>query len=184
MLNGQVTSRRWFGRPQRVIAGAATSAAGRLPSPITSAGLVHLGGLRLMDLDLDDTRVESLEPLKDLTTLRSLSLNRTPINDVGLARVAGFRNLESLVLSRTRISDAGLASLAGLPNLNFLSLIRTQVSDAGLASLVSLPKLFMLDLNEGFPDTHDRRRLHFRRVSRHPASWLAISVSRWVSGFL
>jgi hypothetical protein len=74
----------------------------------------------------DDTWVESLEPLKDLTTLRSLSLNRTHINNVGLAPVAEFRNLASLELFRTRISDAGLASLAGLPNLNFLALIGMQ----------------------------------------------------------
>jgi hypothetical protein len=26
--------------------------------------------------------------------------------------------------------------------------------------------------------------LEYPRVSRHPTSWLAISVSRWVSGFL
>ena len=45
------------------------------------------------------------------------------------------------------------------------------------------PDSHRVSRHPGFPDTHDRRRLHFPRVSRHPTSWLAISVSRSVSGF-
>ena len=63
--------------------------------------------------------------------------------------------------------------------------LRDQTRREHLAKLVAVFrwKRFGVSRHPGFPDTHDRRRLHFPRVSRHPTSWLAISVSRWVSGF-
>jgi hypothetical protein len=133
--------------------------------PVTTAGLTHLRGMaRLEVLTLNETRVDSLEPLRNLTglthlifwkipitdeglapvanfpRLANLWLRDTPIGDTGLVHLRGHPGLELLNLEGTRITDAGLAHIAGLSRIQHLLLIRTAISDAGLAHLTGLTK--------------------------------------------
>ena len=143
------------------------------PMQITSAGLAHLSGMtNLFQLLLCSTKVDSLEPIRGLTSLTSLHFfnaslddeslaplaNFTKIEgltltgkdqkfgDAGLAYLAGLKSLNGLFLGDTKVGDAGLAHLAGLSNLEYLNLDGTRVTDAGLAQLAKLPKLKTLSL--------------------------------------
>jgi hypothetical protein len=117
---------------------------------VTTAGLVHLRKMRgLETLDVWQTKITSLEPIRNLTHIKSLGLTDTPIDDAGLEAVANFRELESLYLQRVdKVTDAGLASISGLPKLASLSLNTSRITDAGLDRLHNLPSLSMLDLGQ------------------------------------
>jgi Leucine-rich repeat (LRR) protein len=115
---------------------------------ITSAGLVHLQGMRQLErLSLSGTSVTNLEPLSRLSQLTGIDLDDTPIDDEGLAVIAGLPRLELLSLARTKVTDAGLAHLAGLKSLTNLDLSGTKVTDAGLVHLAGLKQLKSLDLS-------------------------------------
>ena len=116
--------------------------------PISTAGLAPLAGMtQLKTLILTETRIDSLVPIKDLTSLVDLRLVGTSIDDRGLAPVEGFRSLTSLTLSRTRVTDQGLIHLRGLSKLTELQLARTAVTEDGLkAILASLSALRSLAL--------------------------------------
>ena len=65
----------------------------------------HLEGLaRLKELDLDRTAVDDagLAHLKNLTGLFSLSLNGTQVGDAGLLHLQGLTELGSIWLANTR----------------------------------------------------------------------------------
>jgi Leucine-rich repeat (LRR) protein len=108
---------------------------------VTNAGLIHLRGMtRLAKLGLGRTNVDSLEPLRPMSSLVNLQLSRTPIGDSGLAPASpdapGFAALTMLNLSGTSVSDAGLTHLRNLPKLNLLVLVETKATQAGVAEFV------------------------------------------------
>ena len=82
---------------------------------ITDEGLVCLKGLtNLQSLDLSwCSRITGagLEHLKELTSLRDLSLYKTRVTDAGLIHLKGMINLENLALPDVGTSDAGVAEL-------------------------------------------------------------------------
>jgi hypothetical protein len=78
--------------------------------------------------------------LERLTQVERVSLARSPVGDVRLARIRGLDQIEYLDLSSTRITDDGLVNLAGLRNLSTLLLRRTFVTEGGAQRLKqSLP---------------------------------------------
>lgn len=116
---------------------------------ITGAGLSHLRAMTgLTYLTLNQTRVDTLEPIRHLSRLTNLVLIDTPIDDAGLAPVAGFAALERLSLANTRVGDAGLGHVRGLAGLTQLFLDGTRVTDTGLVHLAKLPRLEVLGLRE------------------------------------
>ena len=116
--------------------------------PVTAAGLVHLKGMsHLEELDLNFTRVDTIEPLRHLTGLKELGLGCCPISDAGIAPVAGLTNLTTLILGETPIGDAGVAHLRGLTGLAYLYLEGTRITDASLSDLLALPNLDDLHLD-------------------------------------
>jgi internalin A len=120
------------------------------PMQITSKGLAHLAGMvNLWQLVLIKSKVESLEPIRGMTSLTNLIIMGACLDDAGLAPLAGFTKLEGLNLSGKdqAFGDAGLAPLAGLKTLKDLFLSDTMVGDAGLAHLVGLSKLESLNLD-------------------------------------
>ena len=144
------------------------------PMQITSTGLAHLSGMaRLWQLVLVSTKVESLEPLRGLTSFKGLGLAGARLDDqslaplanfthlevlslmgkeerfgdAGLAYIAGLKSIENLWLTDTKVGDAGLSHLAGMSKLELLNLDGTRVTDAGLAQLANFPKLKTLSLN-------------------------------------
>jgi len=104
---------------------------------------VHLDGSTIGDSDLDDLK------LKELASLKLLSLNDTGVGDAGLAHLSGLTSLRILHLNKTQITDAGLAHLKGIPNLEELDIRETQVTDAGLLHLTGMKKLRVLWLPRG-----------------------------------
>jgi Leucine-rich repeat (LRR) protein len=83
-----------------------------------------LAGLHeLFFLQLDGTNAD-IAPLASLTSLQSLTLNRTPVSD--LSPLAGLANLEDLALNETQVTD--LTPLAGLKKLINVELTGTRVS--------------------------------------------------------
>jgi hypothetical protein len=118
-------------------------------SPVTDAGLVHVG--RLADLErlyLGGSQVNGagLKELAPLTNLRYLSLKQLPIDDDDLASLPAFPELQDLGLDLTEVGDAGLVHLARYPHVNRLWLDGTRVTDAGLTHLKDLPELKTLFL--------------------------------------
>ena len=91
-------------------------------------------------LDLEDTQVTDLSPLKDLSTLKFLDLGNTPVVD--LSPLKDLSTLKFLDLGNTPVVD--LSPLKDLSKLEFLDLGNTQVVD--LSPLKDLSKLEFLDL--------------------------------------
>lgn len=108
-------------------------------SLVTGEGLDHLRRLgQLLHLDVSYTRVEEVLPLTQLTSLESLNLSHTLIEDSDLEIIGKLSDLELLWLGGTRIHDEGLSHLSKLTRLTLLDLSDTLVSDHGLPSLAGL----------------------------------------------
>lgn len=68
--------------------------------------------LNLTDADLDDDKLLALQcDLERLPALRWLSLARTAVGDDGLAALRNLHSLRSLSLNGTRVTDAGVKEL-------------------------------------------------------------------------
>ena len=107
--------------------------------PHASQGLTAL-----QFLDLKDTQVADLAPLRGLTALHDLSLWGTQVTD--LTPLKGLRKLRALLLTGTSVTD--LAPLKELTTLQFIELSSVDTSD--LTALQDLPNLYALG---GIPDT-------------------------------
>jgi hypothetical protein len=88
----------------------------------------------------------TLNQLKDLATLQSLSLGSNPVTDDGLRSLAGLKELRDLSLSRSRVTDAGLSHLRGLNRLEKLYLNDLPITDRGLEHLKGLSSLRELEV--------------------------------------
>jgi internalin A len=114
---------------------------------IKGPGLAYLSRMtRLEHLSIELTRVESLDTLPSLPSLKGLAMNQTPITDQGLASIERFPDLTFLTLQGTAISDVGLAHLSRLKKLKSLDLGRTKVSDTGLSHFAGHPGLESITL--------------------------------------
>lgn len=116
-----------------------------------SAGVTELTGIEyLTTVETvwlnNNTGIVDLAPLANLTTLQSLGLNFTGIDDADLASLNQLTDLWSLGLWGNSLSD--LSELAGLTNLVSLRLTDNAISDlSDLAGLTNLEYLY-LSLNE------------------------------------
>jgi formylglycine-generating enzyme required for sulfatase activity len=88
--------------------------------------------------NLKGTTLGSLMALKSLT---NLGLTASPVNDEGLAQIAGMPQLLTLDLGQTRITDACLPTLKSFPKLESLQIFQTELTDAALLELASIPTL-------------------------------------------
>ncbi len=165
---------------------------------ITGAGLealgelAHLESLVLLDRDLGEegfthlaslSKLELLElsgPIEDpslagldaLTSLQTLRLSHSELDDRAAPRLAALVGLRWLDLGGTRISDEGLSSLASLSQLRTLHLDRTRVTNRGLVHLGTLTQLEELSLqstdvvDEGVAHLASLHALHTLRLDR------------------
>jgi Leucine-rich repeat (LRR) protein len=95
---------------------------------LNGAAVDSLEGLataRLTELELARTRVTSLTPLKEMTSLRKLGLNQTRVAD--LAPLSRLQGLEELYAAQTAV--ASLVPLVGLHGLTLLDVNKTAVTD-------------------------------------------------------
>jgi hypothetical protein len=127
---------------ERLIVGDAETPGGYFDLIQTLADVSVLSKLTtLVEINLRDSRFETLPSLSGLTSLQNLDLSLTGVSDVGA--LSGLTSLQSLNLSHTRVRDVG--ALSGLTSLQSLDLSRTGVSDVGaLSGLTSLQSLDLL----------------------------------------
>ncbi|HSQ29895.1 MAG TPA: hypothetical protein VLN49_08605 [Gemmatimonadaceae bacterium] len=108
---------------------------------LTDVGVRHLARMRnLRHLDLSGCAVSdrSLETLRELPALQTLSLARTGITDAGVEQLSRCDQLARVDLSGTRTGDGAIKALAGKPRLSqFKS--GNSVTDAGLPALHDFP---------------------------------------------
>jgi Leucine-rich repeat (LRR) protein len=96
---------------------------------------------QLTRLDLDSTSVTDVSPLSELIQLETLYLTGTQVTD--LSALSGLTQLKELYLTETQVTD--LSALSGLTQLTLLSLSGTQVTD--LSALSGLTQLKELNLS-------------------------------------
>lgn len=94
---------------------------------LTDEGLKYISHFPLVELNLNETTVKSLAPLKNNKTLLTLSLCSTPVADAACQVIGTISNLERLNLQDTNITDTGLRSLHTLKQLQQLNI--THCSD-------------------------------------------------------
>jgi internalin A len=101
---------------------------------ITDTALAHLRGWKHLEvLNLRGTRMTSqvFENLAQLTSLRSLDIAFTEVEDDGFEQLSSLSKLESLALGGNRLSGTALASLKLLPALRSLDAGGMQRVDSG-----------------------------------------------------
>ncbi len=100
----------------------------------------------LVTLSIEAHDIRSLEPIKDLTTLKYLRF--TGSENLGdISPIRGLTNLEELQLGNTGISD--ITPLANLTNLEHLDLKNNEIHD--ISALANLTKLTFLNLWNNAP---------------------------------
>jgi len=98
------------------------------------------GLIKLRELFLHYTSVSNLEPLKNLTNLIRFGVNNTLVSD--LKPLTNLTDLQALDLDSTQVSD--LTPLKDLNSLQRLYLRNTKVSDINpLAGIINLQVLFL-----------------------------------------
>jgi len=82
---------------------------------------------RIESLDLTFSRAltdKSCRTIGQLPSLKSLSLQRVPITDAGLASLVSLKELETLDLGFTQVTSSGMKHLSRSRRINFLFLTR------------------------------------------------------------
>ncbi|MBD1868442.1 leucine-rich repeat domain-containing protein [Cyanobacteria bacterium FACHB-471] len=91
-------------------------------------------------LDLGETQISDVSPLKNLTQLTRLDLDETLVTDV--SHLSGLTQLKELYLFKDQVID--LSALSGLTQLTLLHLSETQVTDlSALSGLTQLKELYL-----------------------------------------
>ena len=98
---------------------------------------------KLMELNLSTCEVDDSIwlHLREMSTLKSLTLWRAAITDAGMENLSHLSTLESLDIRQTQIGDAGLAHVTQLKSLKHLDLLGTDVTGDGLQHVSALTNL-------------------------------------------
>jgi serine/threonine protein kinase len=105
---------------------------------VTGKGLNDLSKNQVVELNLDSCRIRSaLHHLTEMNLL-GLSLSRCDITNSDLDILLHLRHIQTLVLDRNPINDEGLLKLAALPNLKHLSVRLCNISAQGAAKFARL----------------------------------------------
>ena len=105
---------------------------------LTEEGVAHLHNWKHLErLNLRGTKVTSkvFDSLAKLTSLRSLDISSTQIEDEGIEALTSLTKLESLAIGGNRLSGAALPLLKLLPSLVNLDVGGIQRVDSGLWGL-------------------------------------------------
>lgn len=106
----------------------------------------HVVKLKLEGGHVDDP---ALDLVGNFKWLRSLSLHKATVTDIGLAKLKDLKRLEALGITNTRITDSGLALLHKMPSLKYLWVCETsELTPQGIAALKqALPGLNVYVMN-------------------------------------
>jgi Leucine Rich repeat len=118
---------------------------------VTNAGMAHVRKLpRLRELSLRHCASmtgECLVNLENLSQLRNIYIEDTPVEDRDLRNLSRLPSLECLLFSRCPIGDEGMSHLKNLVTLKYLSVSpSSEVTSAGLANLSGMNELVYLGL--------------------------------------
>lgn len=113
------------------------------------AKLKPLVGLRILQGEITDAGLKSLE---SCTELRTLVLNSARITDRGMASIPKMKSIVKLDLMKMRLTTKGLIELRKLPDLRRLYLFGAHVNEKDLGSLYALSNLSVLYLSETVSD--------------------------------
>ncbi len=108
--------------------------------------LRHLYNLRTLHLEKAPVDDDALKYIGRHETLVYLDLKQTQITDAGLVHLKRLVNLKDLLLAGNNITDAGLAHLKNLTSVETLRLDGTKITDEGLKHLIDMKNLRGLDL--------------------------------------
>ena len=120
--------------------------AGRVPD--ARVNHEYLASLDRLDLVGPSWNDELFEFVKELLSLRTLTIRRTQITDNGLIQLKDLKPLRALFLSEQRITDVGLEHIKNISWLTDLSLWGAMITDSGLACINHLKDLDQLILGE------------------------------------
>ena len=110
-------------------------------------GLQYAKNLAKLELDramVQDSKLENLEVITELTQLKELEISVYHINDDDLQIIAKLSQLEKLTLNTNDITD--ISVLADMKNLNYLDLSENAITDVSV--LAGMPNLKYIDLYE------------------------------------
>ena len=122
--------------------------------------LKNLPSLRTLSLTQVEIPRAGLSQLAKLPQLQSLDLCCAKIGDDEIKELEGLAQLKVLDISCTKVTNAGLEHLRGLTGLRWLSIAQTKVTDAGLAGLNEMSQL--QDLNLAMLDVSDAGLEHLK----------------------
>ncbi|EAD2138859.1 LPXTG cell wall anchor domain-containing protein [Listeria monocytogenes] len=86
----------------------------------------------------------SLEPIKNLTTVKNITIRGGNITSNQFADLSGLSSLESLTVNETKVDNAFLSKINNIPNLTALNISRN-LGITKVDTLKSLPKLATLN---------------------------------------
>ncbi|EDO0828558.1 LPXTG cell wall anchor domain-containing protein [Listeria monocytogenes] len=119
------------------------------------AGITDLTGLEyaknIQTLSLNEVTA-SLEPIKNLSTVKNLTIRGGNITSTQFADLSALSSLESLTVSETKVDNAFLSKINNIPNLTTLN-ISYNPGITKVDALKSLPKL--ANLNASFCQIDD-----------------------------
>lgn len=104
--------------------------------------------LEVLNLDKTELDDKGLAALKSLKKLQVLSLEENPITNAGLENLKDLKTLEVLSLQKTKITGAGLKHIRDLKRLRVLNLSHTKVEDSGLEHLKNLTDIETLAMQK------------------------------------
>ncbi|NJL71618.1 MAG: hypothetical protein HC888_08360 [Candidatus Competibacteraceae bacterium] len=110
--------------------------------------LLHLKGLRRLELEGAELSDSQIVPLKGLINLESLSLPMNTIDGTCFSQMQSLSKLRELDLSLNKISPEGFRAISRFKSLEVLYLDKSGVNDAALEHLTTLPKLKHLGIGQ------------------------------------
>lgn len=134
---------------------------------ITNAGLVQIGSFSLSNLErlnIDQTHVSDISPVRKLSKLKWLGLSSLKISDKDLEVLKELPDLETINLGSTNITDAGLVHLKHLKKLRQLTLAATKITDKGMAYLPIFKELTYLHVAD--TQITDAGLVHLKKLKK------------------
>lgn len=110
------------------------------------ATMMKLSALSELRLDFLTLSTQDFVNLNESSSLETLWLTGSSVDDQMLALLQGVKTLTSLTLKSTKISNNSMKALASLPKLKNLHLPAT-ISDQGIEALAQSPSIEDLDIS-------------------------------------
>lgn len=106
---------------------------------LTDTKLTPIRQLQLVELDVSNNKLQNLNALAEMKSLKTLLLTNCPITSQAIAVIAGLPDLEELTLNGTPLNDSDLLMLAKCKHLEDLSVIACpHITKAGISRFASL----------------------------------------------